>query len=133
MKEQSKEQNHRTKKQEEAVSSDNSAGEEKAGEEKAGEEKTYQLNTGALPAIMMLTGGALSSIVTFINHYTLVGTLKIVFLSLIAFYLLGVVIKKIFDSFRITVKKKAEDSAEGEVIEKDPNTSKEETSEASRE
>ena len=101
--------------------------------EKAGEEKTYQLNTGALPAIMMLTGGALSSIVTFINHYTLVGTLKIVFLSLIAFYLLGVVIKKIFDSFRITVKKKAEDSAEGEVIEKDPNTSKEETSEASRE
>lgn len=128
MKEQSKEQNHRTKKQEEAVSSDNSAG-----EEKAVEEKTYQLNTGALPAIMMLTGGALSSIVTFINHYTLVGTLKIVFLSLIAFYLLGVVIKKIFDSFRITVKKKAEDSAEGEVIEKDPNTSKEETSEASRE
>ena len=128
MKEQSKEQNHRTKKQEEAVSSDNSAG-----EEKAVEEKTYQLNTGALPATMMLTGGALSSIVTFINHYTLVGTLKIVFLSLIAFYLLGVVIKKIFDSFRITVKKKAEDSAEGEVIEKDPNTSKEETSEASRE
>lgn len=128
MKEQSKEQNHRTKKQEEAVSSDNSAG-----EEKAGEEKTYQLNTGALPAIMMLTGGALSSIVTFINHYTLAETLKIVFLSLIAFYLLGVVIKKIFDSFHITVKKKAEDSAEGEVIEKDPNTSKEETSEASRE
>lgn len=131
MKEQSKEQKHRTKKQEEAVSNDNSAGEEKVGEEK--EEKTYRLNTGALPAIMMLTGGALSSIVTFINHYTLAETLKIVFLSLIAFYLLGVVIKKIFDSFHITVKKKAEDSAEGEVIEKDPNTSKEETSEASRE
>lgn len=115
MKKQSNEQEDRTKTQEDVNGNP-------AAEEKEKEPQTYQLNTGSLPAIIMLAGGALASIITFINHYTLTEVLKIVLLSMFVFYILGIGIKKIFDTFHMPVKKKPEEEKEGEVIEKESET-----------
>lgn len=111
MKKQSNDEEDRTKNKEDA-------GNNAVADEKKEEPQTYQLNTGSLPAITMLIGGALASIVTFINHYTLTEVLKIVLLSMLLFYILGIGIKKIFDTFHMPVKK-AEEEKEGEVIEKE--------------
>ena len=100
--------------------------------DEASEEELYHLKTKPIPAIVMLLGGAVSSIVTYVNHYTLKNMLLIVLISLIVFYILGVILKRVFDSFHIVMKKDEEDMTEGEVIEKEkisdeePKTTKEE-------
>lgn len=88
-------------------------------EQETPKEEIYQLKTKTIPALVMLMGGAVSSIVTYINHYTLENMLLIVLLSLIGFYILGMVLKKVFDSFHIVLKKEEEEMTEGEVIEKE--------------
>ena len=90
-------------------------------EEKKGEQFS-KLDTKALPAITMLFGGAVASVITYINHYTLTEMLVIVLVSLIAFYVLGAILKMIFDSFKIPIKKEKQENSEGEVIEKEPDT-----------
>ena len=95
--------------------------EENAAEEKKGEQFS-KLDTKALPAITMLFGGAVASVMTYLNHYTLTEMLVIVLVSLIGFYILGAILKKIFDSFKIPIKKEKQENSEGEVIEKEPDT-----------
>ena len=86
------------------------------------DEQFSKLDTKALPAITMLFGGAVASVITYINHYTLTEMLVIVLVSLIAFYVLGAILKMIFDSFKIPIKKEKQENSEGEVIEKEPDT-----------
>ncbi len=84
------------------------------------QEEFDRLKTKQLPAIVMLTGGAVSAVVTFARGFTLKEMLVIVLCSLLGFYLMGLILKSVFDSFRIRKKEPDAVSEEGEVIEKEP-------------
>lgn len=86
------------------------------------QESFDRLKTKQLPALVMLLGGAVAVIVTYIRGFSLREILVIVLVSLLGFYILGLILKRIFDSFRIRQKKEEEDGTpeEGEVIEKEP-------------
>lgn len=66
---------------------------------------------------MMLMAGAITSILTFINQYEIKDALFILLFVLIIFYFMGLIVKKIFDTYTIVNNKILED--EGEVIEKE--------------
>ena len=66
----------------------------------------------------MLLAGAVATIVTYINHYSLEESLKILILTLIVFLIVGVVIKLIFDSFHIEEPDEDRVDDEGEVVER---------------
>lgn len=87
-------------------------------------EQYEKLKTKPLPAIMMLTGGAVAAIVTFVRGFTLKEMLVIVLVCLLIFYILGLIMKKVFDSFHIRIKQENVISEEGEVIEKEPEGEK---------
>ncbi len=114
MKEQSEKDKEGVTQATEGGKEENAAGEKE-------KERISRLDTSALPAITMLTGGAVASVITYINHYTLTEMLVIVLVSLIVFYIFGAILKKIFDSFKIVTKKETKENPEGEVIEKESN------------
>lgn len=113
MKKQSKNQNGSQKEQSELLEEDQA---------KEQQENYDRLKTKQLPALIMLLGGAVAVIVTYVRGFTLREVLVSVLLSLLGFYILGLILKRIFDSFRIRQKKEEEGSTmeEGEVIEKEP-------------
>ncbi|MBQ6576062.1 MAG: hypothetical protein IJL90_08155 [Lachnospiraceae bacterium] len=76
------------------------------------------MNTKRIPALVMLLAGAVVAIVTYINHYSLEESLKILILTLIVFLIVGVIIKLIFDSFHIEEPDEDRVDDEGEVVEK---------------
>lgn len=86
------------------------------------QESYDRLKTKQLPALIMLLGGAVAAIVTYMRGFSLREILVIVLVSLLGFYILGLILKRIFDSFRIRQKEEEEDGTleEGEVIEKEP-------------
>lgn len=86
------------------------------------QENYDKLKTKQLPATIMLLGGAVAVVVTYIRGFSLKEILLIVLASLIGFYILGLILKRIFDSFRIQRKdqEKGRSMEEGEVIEKEP-------------
>ena len=73
--------------------------------------------TKLIPPFMMLMAGAITSILTFINQYEIKDALFILLFVLIIFYFMGLIVKKIFDTYTIVNNKILED--EGEVIEKE--------------
>lgn len=81
------------------------------------------MNTKKIPMILMLVAGAAVSIVTYIMNYELKDALVILLSVLIVFYILGMIVKKIFDSFQIVSLSEAKQAGdeEGEVIEKEPD------------
>lgn len=113
MKKQSENQNNQQNEQAEGLE------EEQA---KDSEEEFDRLKTRQLPAAIMLLGGAVAALVTYIRDFPLSDMLVIVFVSLLGFYILGLILKRIFDSFRIKRKEEKKDGVaeEGEVIEKEP-------------
>ena len=76
------------------------------------------MNTNKIPALVMLLAGAVVTIVTYINHYSLEDMLVVLILTLIVFLIIGGVIKMIFDSFHIEVPDKDRVDDEGEVVDK---------------
>lgn len=78
------------------------------------------MNTKKIPVILMLVAGAAVSIVTYIMNYELKDALVILLSVLITFYILGFIVKRIFDSFQIASSSE-ETGEEGEVIEKEPD------------
>lgn len=74
------------------------------------------MNTKTLPAVIMLLAGSITCIVTYFNHYTFKEMLITLFIVFIIFLIIGLIVKKIFDSLHLP----GEDavSADGEVIEK---------------
>ena len=76
------------------------------------------MNTKRIPALVMLLAGAVVAIVTYINHYSLEESLKILILTLIVFLIVGVIIKLIFDSFHIEEVDEERVDDDGEVVEK---------------
>lgn len=79
-----------------------------------------RMNSRQLPALMMLIGAAISSIVAYINRYTLLEMLIAILVSMIIFWLIGIGLKWTFDSLNEKEKDAKEENKEGEVIEKDP-------------
>lgn len=113
MKKQSENQNKKQNEQTEGLE------EEQA---KDAEEEFDRLKTRQLPAVVMLLGGAVAALLTYIRDFPLSDMLVIVLASLLGFYIVGLILKRIFDSFRIRRKIQEEDGVaeEGEVIEKEP-------------
>lgn len=72
-----------------------------------------------MPPFMMLFAGSIASIVMYLNHYEIKSMLWILVAVLIIFYIVGVLIKMILDSFYRELEKVNAVADEGEVIEKD--------------
>ena len=87
------------------------------------------MNTKRIPALVMLLAGAVSTIVTYINHYSLEDMLVVLIITLIVFLIIGVAIKLVFDSFHIEEPDEDKVDDEGEVLEKTETTEEGETGE----
>lgn len=74
-----------------------------------------------LPIILMLTAGAVTSIITYLKDYELTEMLWTLLGVLIIFYLFGLGIKKVLDVFDEQIKEAEEKKDEGSVIEKELN------------
>jgi len=81
------------------------------------------MKTKFIPAVVMLLGGAVACIVTFLNNYSLDEMLSVLIISLIIFLILGVVIRLIIDSFELPDENRVDD--EGEVVEKQGDNTEE--------
>ena len=81
----------------------------------------------------MLLAGAVATIVTYINHYSLEDMLVVLILTLIVFLIIGVAIKLVFDSFHIEEPDEDKVDDEGEVVDKTEEMQNEENEEASGE
>lgn len=75
------------------------------------------MKTKIIPTIIMLIAGAITSIVTYIEHYDLKSMTIAVFVALVVFYTMGCIAQKVFDSFKFPDEDTI--SEEGEVIEKE--------------
>ncbi len=87
------------------------------------------MNTKKIPALVMLSAGAVAVIVTYINHYSLEDMLVVLILTLIVFLIIGVAIKLVFDSFHIEEPDTDRVDDDGEVVEKTGLTDDEESGE----
>lgn len=82
------------------------------------------MKTKPIPSIVMLLAGAVTSIAMFIMHYELKTLLTVLLVVLIVSYIVGLVIKRVLDSFELAG---SEDiSEEGEVVEKEAEDEQEE-------
>jgi hypothetical protein len=60
------------------------------------------MKTKPIPAIVMLTAGAVCSVVGIVQHMSLGAYIKTLFLVLVGFYILGCIVKLVLDKgFRI--------------------------------
>lgn len=75
------------------------------------------MNRKNLPIFLMLTAGAVTCIITFIEQYTMVEKLVALFVVLLVFYVLGSILKWTLDFFEKQNEERLRE--EGEVIEKD--------------
>ena len=76
-----------------------------------------RMNTKNVPAIIMLLAGAITSITTYLLHYELQKMMLILLGVLILFYIIGLIVKKIFDSFQLVEEKVVNE--EGAMVEKE--------------
>ena len=77
--------------------------------------------TKSIPAIVTLLGCAVAAIVTYINKYDLLKTLKILLAVLFIFLFIGLVIKYLFEKYIPYIEEVEEEADdEGSVIEKTP-------------
>ncbi len=89
------------------------------------------MNTKRIPSIIMLLAGAVTCVVTFINGYEIKDTLVILIWVLLLFLIIGIVVKKILDSFHMPDEDAVDD--EGEVIKKNAEDGNEEAENKSEE
>lgn len=79
------------------------------------------MNRKLVPIILMLTAGAIASIITYVRDFELTEMLWILLGVLILFYIIGLGIKKVLDVFDEQIKEAEakEQESEGSVIEKE--------------
>ena len=75
------------------------------------------MNRKNLPLLLMLTAGAVTSIITFIRQYSMLEKLVSLFVVMLIFYVLGSILKWTLDYFDAQNEKRRLE--EGEVIEKE--------------
>ena len=80
------------------------------------------MQTKRIPALTMLLGCSVAGIAAYKNHYSLEEMLITLLIVIVIFFILGVVVKVLFDRF-IPIPKENAVSDEGEVIEKLPEES----------
>ncbi len=78
------------------------------------------MNRKKLPLILMLTAGAITSVMTFMLRYPLKDKLFALFIVLLIFAYIGYMIKNLLDYFDKQNEKRAEE--EGEVIKKESDS-----------
>lgn len=84
------------------------------------------MKTKKIPALIMLLGGSVTCIVTYINHYNLEDMLIALIFSLVIFFALGLLIEFLFEKFEIAKEKeKQEEEPDGEVVDKTGEVSNE--------
>lgn len=76
------------------------------------------MNRKNLPLLLMLTAGAVTCIITYIEKYTMNQKLVALFIVLLVFFVLGSILKWTLDYFDQQNEVKLRE--EGEVIEKEP-------------
>ena len=76
------------------------------------------MNRKNLPLLLMLTAGAVTCIITYIEKYTMNQKLVALFVVLLVFFVLGSILKWTLDYFDQQNEVKLRE--EGEVIEKEP-------------
>lgn len=81
------------------------------------------MNRKNMPLIVMLVAGAVTCVITFVNHYSVFGKLVSLLAVLLIFYFLGSLLKWALDYFDAQNEKEKE----GEVIEKEGENKSEET------
>lgn len=79
------------------------------------------MNRKNLPLLLMLTGGAVTCIITFIERYTMAEKLVSLFVVLLIFCVLGSILKWTLDFFERQNEERLRE--EGEVIEKESENS----------
>lgn len=79
------------------------------------------MNRKNLPLLLMLTAGAVTCIITFIEKYTMAEKLVALFVVFLIFYVLGSVLKWTLDFFERQNEERLKE--EGEVIEKESENS----------
>lgn len=68
------------------------------------------MNRKNMPLVLMLTAGAITSVITFIKNYTILNKLIALLITLCVFYFLGSVLKWMLDYFdKQNEKKNSED------------------------
>lgn len=86
------------------------------------------MNTKNIPAIISLSAGAVTSIITFVLGYEVKAMLGILLAVLLLFYVAGLIVKAILDKFQAEIAlkeeeeerlRKEEEEREGAVIEKE--------------
>ncbi len=86
------------------------------------------MNTKRIPALIMLFAGAIACIMTYANHYDLKDMLTTLIWVLLVFWLIGLIVKKILNSFHMPGGNAVDN--EGEVIEKQEEEPAEEEKES---
>ena len=79
------------------------------------------MNRKNLPLILMLVAAAVTCIITFVQRYSMIAKLVSLFVVLIIFFILGSVLKWTLDFFDRQNEERLKE--EGEVIEKDAESS----------
>lgn len=74
--------------------------------------------TRFIPPLMMLSSGAVASIMCFISGYELIKSMTILFVTLLVFAILGTIIKVIVDSFHTEMDYTDFFDEDGEIVEK---------------
>ena len=71
------------------------------------------MNRRTMPFILMLVAGAFSCVMTFINEYSIIDKLLVLSIVMFVFYVLGVILQKVLDSFdkQNEEKRRAEEEA----------------------
>jgi len=75
------------------------------------------MKTKKIPAIVMLLGGSIACIITYLNGYNLKDMLVTLVWVLILFYFLGVIAELLFEKFEIEKEEEPENN-DGEVVDK---------------
>lgn len=81
------------------------------------------MNRKNMPLLLMLGAAAVTSILTFVMHYTILQKLIALLVVLLVFYVLGSTLRWVLDTFEAQNEKAALD--EGEVIEKENESGEE--------
>jgi hypothetical protein len=82
--------------------------------------KKNNLKTRQLPSLLMMIGGAVALFYSIIRGFALTKLLAVLFFSLLAFAILGTIIKSVVDQFNMKMSYSDYFVDEGDLVEKAP-------------
>lgn len=73
-----------------------------------------------IPLIIMLAAGLTACVITYYNKYTVLDSFKIILLVLIIFYIIGSIVRKVFEKFLITKISSIQEEVQGDELDGEP-------------